>query len=714
MGSVCLAKSLSISAVGSLMLRMLWLLVLGILCSASLAVGAEPVGGWRGNGTGIWKGNPPLTWHRTAKGAIEGLRAQVQRPSDDRPGDAPLVEKGQIREWLVLGPFPVASTQAEFDRDLLGGEGAAQPHSGEKLAEREWRPWKLDVIDDPNIFGTAGVPWLNLGTAFGFKQNQIGYAHSYVYSPRGGKGQIVADHSWGLKVWVNGQEVFRRVDRQVALGNYPSLSRAELEHWTTSSSKCDITLKPGWNRVLLKLSTPGPNGHEEMVVSLRIVDSPDVAYESENIAWMAELPGRSTSTPIIVEDRIFLMAEPDELLCLDKHSGKILWTAANNHYEALTAQQRAEKPAYEQKVAPLVAELKTVTDRVERIRLRAKIQSELEEIDPARYKIPRDGHFDSHFGIVGYTMPTPISDGKFVYAWCGMGVAACYNLEGERQWITPVKAGPLTYASCPALADGVLAVYLNRLFGLDVKTGEILWDQPKVAKNTAAILSAKIGGQELIVTQESYVVRPKDGHILFRPRGSSAGDTGWSPGVFVGDVLFAPRYGIKNLVMTDFSGQSGDNWKPKDLGVIDTHGVLDRKPDGSWLDRSTAASPLVVGKYAYLVDMYSQLCVYDLELKKVVHHRELELHGFTHYNALAVAASPTLIGEHLLILDNQGTALVLTLGPEPKLVHRNVIATQLDRSYPLPAQEILSYAPPIVDGDRIFLRGERYLYCIGK
>lgn len=42
---------------------------------------------------------------------------------------------------------------------------------------------------------------------------------------------------------------------------------------------------------------------------------------------------------------------------------------------------------------------------------------------------------------------------------------------------------------------------------------------------------------------------------------------------------------------------------------------------------------------AYSIDMYSQLCVYDLEAKKVVHHRELELEGFTHYNALAVAVS---------------------------------------------------------------------------
>ena len=34
------------------------------------------------------------------------------------------------------------------------------------------------------------------------------------------------------------------------------------------------------------------------------------------------------------------MAEPDELICLDKQTGKILWTAANNYYEALTPAER--------------------------------------------------------------------------------------------------------------------------------------------------------------------------------------------------------------------------------------------------------------------------------------------------------------------------------------------------------------------------------------
>jgi hypothetical protein len=53
-------------------------------------------------------------------------------------------------------------------------------------------------------------------------------------------------------------------------------------------------------------------------------------------------------------------------------------------------------------------------------------------------------------------------------------------------------------------------------------------------------------------------------------------------------------------------------------------------------------------------------------------------------------------------------------GPTPKLVGRNEIQTQLDRAWPVPAQETLAYAPPIVDGNRLYVRGERFLYCIGE
>src|SRR5262249_10481604 len=106
--------------------------------------------------------------------------------------------------------------------------------------------------------------------------------------------------------------------------------------------------------------------------------------------------------------------------------------------------------------------------------------------------------------------------------------------------------------------------------------------------------------------------------------------------------------------------------------------------------------------------------VLDVTNGETVYYKDLKIDGLMHYNAVPVAASATLVGDRLVVLDNQGTAVVLASGREFKVLARNHIETQLERPWPLPAQETLAYAPPIADGDCLYLRGERYLYCIGK
>jgi hypothetical protein len=65
-------------------------------------------------------------------------------------------------------------------------------------------------------------------------------------------------------------------------------------------------------------------------------------------------------------------------------------------------------------------------------------------------------------------------------------------------------------------------------------------------------------------------------------------------------------------------------------------------------------------------------------------------------------------------MDNQGTSVILKPGREFKEVRRNRIETQLERVWPIPSQETLAYAPPIADAKCLYLRGERYLYCVGE
>ena len=464
------------------------------ILSANL-MAAEPASGWRGNSTGLWPNSKaPLEWHRLAHGALEGMRCQANRPTQAGPGEAPAVPKGLIAEWLVLGPFSVRDSVENLDDDLLGGETDVSPLTGGRTEGLEWRR-VAGTLDDPMVFGTATLPWVQLAKPDQFERNRISYAVTHIYSPRGGRTRAVVEHCFGLKVLVNGKQAYRSPMRQGGLGGYEPISKQELANTEAPAGCFEFDLQPGWNRLLLKLSSSNRDDWKEMNFCLRLMDPPNVEYETKNIRWMTELPGRSTSTPILVGDRIYLAAEPDLLVCVDKTSGKILWSAANNYYEALSPDERQANPAYATRVDPIVARLKTEPDRLARLPLRRELQETLESIDRTRFEMNFDGHFAAHFGIVGFSMPTPVSDGRHVYVWSGLGVAACYDLDGRRRWITRVPTGPLEYGSSPALADGVLAVFLGKLHGLNAQTGELLWTQPKIHKNIAAVMATTFAGQ---------------------------------------------------------------------------------------------------------------------------------------------------------------------------------------------------------------------------
>lgn len=669
---------------------------------------AEPNNGWRGNGTGLYpEARPPLEWHRIPRGVAGDIRTSPNR--GDETGVGAALEKGIVPEWLVLGPFAVKDSVADFDKAQLVDEAGAQPAEGDKVGERVWTKLKAN-LDDPFAFGPAGAPFTDLASAVGgFNPNQIAYAHAYLYSPKGGTVRAVVEHGHGMKAWLNGKDVYRAPGRGEGMGNYYAFSRVEFGTYNlTASPRFDLELKPGWNRLLLKISTFNKATWTDQQFLMRIMDLPNVAYESKNIHWMTELPQRSNSTPIVVGDRIFLMAEPDELVCLDRDSGKVLWTAYNNYYEALTAEGREANPAFRTKIDPLVAERRAEKDFIKRMAVRTRTQRALVELDADRFKWKADGHFEAHFGIVGFTSPSPVSDGKHVWVWCGNGVAACYALDGRRRWITRVPAKELSYSSAPALIDGIFAVFLERLVGLDAETGKIRWEQTKIRGNEGSLLAANIAKTPVIIANRN-IVRARDGHPLVLE--ANLGGT-WTAGVVRGDTLFSPAYGISQLHVLDYSAADGDAWKAKrDMIQAKRAGRL---PNGKTADRSTAASPLVIDDLAYMIDIYGAFYTFDLKTRQFLYQKDTGMRGLFHYNALPVAASPTLIGKHIVIQDNQGTALVLEPGREYREVRKNRIATQLDRYWPIPAQETLAYAPIVADGKRAYIRGERYLYCIGE
>jgi hypothetical protein len=127
------------------------------------------------------------------------------------------------------------------------------------------------------------------------------------------------------------------------------------------------------------------------------------------------------------------------------------------------------------------------------------------------------------------------------------------------------------------------------------------------------VLAARIAGVPVFISQRGHVVRARDGHVLYRePWGGDGADNGWAPPVVLGDVIYLPRYGVSWLLVLDFAGVSGDDWKPRRQELNVPGGPL---PNGKSVDRWTAGSPLMVDDMAYLVDIYGRFYAVDLKAR---------------------------------------------------------------------------------------------------
>ena len=66
---------------------------------------------------------------------------------------------------------------------------------------------------------------------------------------------------------------------------------------------------------------------------------------TQNVVWKTKLPDWSNATPLIVGDKIFVMSEPDVLVCCDVASGKILWQKANAIIDSFGPAEAADAKA---------------------------------------------------------------------------------------------------------------------------------------------------------------------------------------------------------------------------------------------------------------------------------------------------------------------------------------------------------------------------------
>jgi len=152
----------------------------------------------------------------------------------------------------------------------------------------------------------------------------------------------------------------------------------------------------------------------------------------KNIRWKTQLPHRSNASPILVDGRLYVCAEPDELVCVAADTGRILWRQATTYLDLPTDQQLepATRALLEQARA---AQLKRFKPDGLDLGHHPNMIGDANEA-PAQFRRP-DVHVDA-----GYTTPTPVSDGHNVLALFATGLVTSFDAGGKRRWtVLPEK-----------------------------------------------------------------------------------------------------------------------------------------------------------------------------------------------------------------------------------------------------------------------------------
>ncbi len=666
---------------------------------------AHPIG-WRGDGNGRYPAaQPPLDWGRQSR-AVRELRFQARKPRDGDVGKP--MPDGVVRDWLVLGPVPIpAGASAKGD---ISGEADLIPDEGDKSGELAWKPVAIET------------PSLNFRPMYDNAAKDansfVAYAHAWINSAEGRPVYVNLMLSDVGKVWLNGKE---------------------LAKLSANGTHVLLPLKRGWNGLLVRVAPLAETGWSKGVVQWHLgaafFGTERDTYESRNIAWAMPLPdnGPGAGSPIVVGDRIYLQAERSLLVCVRADDGKVLWARSTTYADAALAEEKTANAAVSADIAALQAKVadslaaycadpaKYASDpklRAERLAAEKKINDLMIKIDRERYA----GQSDSEGGEGA---ATPVSDGEHVYALFGSGVAACFDMQGNRKWAAAVglKHNEHGYCASPCLVNGKLIVKSMQYLGavaLDARTGAVvtpmtLW-KSKGLHSMSSPIAIAVGGEKLAVQSFGVVVRVRDGAILardFTPPYYNIAD--YASPVTEGRticsfVLTGDEGGIR------FAFQTLPETLSEPLKMAHTTTCqFSTKPFPTWFSYNQCGSPLLYQGLAYLVSSDGILTVMDSANGRLVYQKQLDVNPYMIHNGIVrggCAISPTLGGRHIYLGDNQGTMLVIEPGREFRQVARNRLE-QLWFRYGFERNECMVSCPVFV-GARMYLRGEANLYCIGR
>ena len=454
----------------------------------------------------------------------------------------------------------------------------------------------------------------------------------------------------------------------------------------------------------------------------------DVGYTTKGILWMAPLPNKSVSSPIIVGERIFLTTEVADLVCLDKQTGRALWIRSNPEFAGLDEDVQKANPKHAEKIKLLLAQLPT-TNAEAVVELKAQMATATADSHPLTPALTKkrelqkqimleqvaiDGRKNEYMlygaqGVFGYSGPTPTSDGKRICVFFATGVAACYDLDGNRKWIVRGKWKCAEHGNfcSPVLIENRLVVWANEMRGYDVETGKLLWTNPASSGTYGSLFRLQAGDDLVAGFASGRFTRVRDGQPIW---GDAAFGTGMPTPIVEGNTIIAYTDQNNKGCRIFKIPSTTKNSAVTPIATLKIDWTADELSEKNFA-RTWVASPLVVDGLIYSLTEGGGLLVNDSATGDLVYRKVLSMKPKTEYwNWAGASASPTLAGNYIYLMDNQGTTIVIERGRRYKEVAKNLLE---DFSRDGGKSQTQTLSTPIFDGVRMYYRANNYLYCIG-
>jgi outer membrane protein assembly factor BamB len=300
-------------------------------------------------------------------------------------------------------------------------------------------------------------------------------------------------------------------------------------------------------------------------------------------------------------------------------------------------------------------------------------------------KLPESERVRDH----GYAAPTPTTDGKHLYIFFGKSGVYKFDLKGNQIWNTDVgsKTHGWGCGTSPVLYQNLVivnaSVESSSLVALDKQSGREAWRAPgiRASWNTPILVDVKGGKQELVVSVQESILGfdPQTGEQLWSCRGIS---DYVCPSAVAKDGIVYVIGGRSSKAIAVRAGGRGD--------VTETRRLWDAQVGAN------VSSPVIFGDHLYWVSDRNQTA-YCLRLDTG------EIEYQKRFNISPYASTVTADGKLYVVDRHQGTYV---LAAKPKFEHISRNRFEDDDS-------TFNASIAISDGN-IFIRSDRFLYCIGK